>query len=401
MAPPAHVLSLAIDGVDATLRVVGLELVERLHAPFRATLTCFAVDGAGVRAPLVLDELIGQKAELVFLHDTTPRTIVALVEGATEAGLDYELVLAPRLALCADRVDYRVFVEQTPLDAVKAVLGDAGVSIDDRVSAPPAKRPQIVQAFESDLAFVTRLCAEEGIALVAETADGTDRVVLGDGASPPPLPGGAELPFGAGDVAGLAAALESVYDVQLERAVVTNKVTLRDYDFERPLLDQTVTSGSGPLEAYEYPAGYLDPGVGKTLAARRLEEKRQPGHVLRARSSCRRLAVGYSFKLDGAPRDDLLGPWLVVAVTHRASDFTDAGVLGPDGGARRFEAELVAVPAGVAPRPSRPRAPTVGGIEHATVTGAAGSEIHPDKHGRVKALLRWDRRGKADDGASA
>jgi type VI secretion system secreted protein VgrG len=42
----------------------------------------------------------------------------------------------------------------------------------------------------------------------------------------------------------------------------------------------------------------------------------------------------------------------------------------------------------------------MGGVQTATTTGPAGGEIHTEKHGRIKALLRWDRRGKKDDTSS-
>lgn len=41
------------------------------------------------------------------------------------------------------------------------------------------------------------------------------------------------------------------------------------------------------------------------------------------------------------------------------------------------------------------------GVQHATSTGPQGQEIHTEAHGRVKALLRWDRRGTKDDRSSA
>lgn len=395
--------ALSIDGCDATLRVVRLDLVERAHEPYRARVTFAAVDDGLVRSPLVLDDLIGQNAKLTLEHEDEPRTFAGVVATLEEAGRDYVLELVPALALLAERCDYRVFLDRDPVDVAKSVLEEDGLTVEVRVADTPAKRFQIVQHMESDLDFVTRLLAEEGVLVSVETGDGGDVVVLSDGTSAySPIPGGDALAYGAGDVAGLDGPVEAVYDLRLERRVAHDKLTLRDFDFERPQLDLTVEHGDGgALERFEHPAGYLDPAVGKRLAERRLEEASGPAHVLRGKSSSRRLAVGKTFKVEGAPRAELEGPWVVVELRHRGSDLTGAGPARHDGGSRRYECELVARPADVAVRPKRVPRRTVGGIEHGVLTGPSGSEIHTDALGRSKVHLRWDRKGKLDDSSSA
>jgi type VI secretion system secreted protein VgrG len=393
---------LSIDGCDATLRVVRLELVERVHEPYRARVTFAAVDDMVLRSPLVPDDLIGQNAKLTLEHEDEPRTFAGVVATLEERGRDYVLELVPALALLAERVDYRVFLDRDPVDVAKSVLEEAGLAVEVRVAETPAKRFQIVQHMENDLELVTRLLAEEGVLVSVETGDAGDVVVLSDGPSAyAPIPGGDALAYGAGDAAGLDGPVDSVYDLRLERRVAHDKLTLRDFDFERPQLDLTVEHGDGALERFEHPAGYLDPGVGKRLAERRLEEAGGPAHVLRGRSSSRRLAVGKTFTVEGAPRAELEGPWVVVELTHQGSDLTGAGPARHDGGARRYECAFEARPADVAVRPRREPRRTVGGIEHGVLTGPSGSEIHTDSLGRSKVHLRWDRKGKLDDSSSA
>lgn len=394
---------LEIDGCDAELRVAQVHVVERLHATYRAEIVVAAVDDGGVRVELDLEALVGQKARLTFEPEASSRVLRGVVDRIEDAGRDHTIVIVPALAVLADRVDYRVFLGKDAVVITKSVLEEAGLMVEERIETTPAKRAQCVQAFEDDLGFVRRLCAEEGILIHLQSGGSGDVVVLSDTTSAyEPLPSDDLLPFGGGDEGGLDAASESVFDLRLEHRVATDAVTLRDFDFERPLLEQTVTAGSGAREHFEYPAGYLVPAVGKRLAERRLEEARANTRVLRARSTCRRLAPGFTFRIDGAPREDLAGPWLLVEVDHRGSDHAGASVgEDPDERPRRFVAEIVAVPADVAFRPQRESRPTIGGVEHATVTGASGSEIHTDQHGRIKAWLRWDRRGKPDDTSSA
>jgi type VI secretion system secreted protein VgrG len=396
--------TLTIDGCEATLRVVRFEVVERAHVGYRATITFAAVDDDDVRVTLPMDDLVGQRASFTLRHESEPRSFRGVVDRIEETGRDHVLVLVPALALLADRVDYRVRLDRDPVEVCKSVLEEAGLTVEVRVEHVPAARPQIVQHLESDLAFVTRLLAEEGILLHVESGDESDVVVLSDAVtSYTPLPGGERLPYGAGDMAGLQAPTEAVFDLRLDRRIAHDKVTLLDFDFERPALDLTTSAGAGALERFEHPAGFVEPAVGSRLAQRRLEEARGQSHVLRGRSTCRRLAIGHTFRVEGAPRAELEGPWVLVELTHRGVDLT-AGSAGPDpdgAGPRRYVCDLVARPSDVAVRPVREPRRGVGGVEHGVLTGPSGSEIHTERHGRSKVLLRWDREGKPNESSSA
>src|SRR5262249_27476449 len=52
-------------------------------------------------------------------------------------------------------------------------------------------------------------------------------------------------------------------------------------------------------------------------------------------------------------------------------------------------------------RPARLHAPRISGVENATSTGPSNQDLHTDAYARVKAQLRWDRRGKKDEKSSA
>ena len=65
--------------------------------------------------------------------------------------------------LLAEAVDHQVFTDLTALDIIERVLTEHGIKTVKRVRRSLPKRAQCVQAFESDLAFISRLCAEEGI----------------------------------------------------------------------------------------------------------------------------------------------------------------------------------------------------------------------------------------------
>ncbi|MEP7121450.1 MAG: type VI secretion system tip protein TssI/VgrG [Byssovorax sp.] len=370
---------------------------ERAHAPFRLSVTGWFDAEPGQRAEVDVEALLGSPARLTIRGEHGGRTIAAIIDGVDAFESGYRLHLVPRLARLSLAVDHRLFRHQDTLAIVREVLGGHEVPVESRIARPLTARPQCVQAFESDLSFVSRLLAEEGIAYHVEHGDAGDVVVLGDNPGAyAPIGGGDELPFGAGEAGGLVQG-ESVFEARLNATTVTERVTLSDFDPEKPLVDQRAAAGDGLLERYEYPGGYRDPAQGSALAAIRREEAESARRVLRGRTTSRRLAPGATFRLVGAPRDDINGQWLVLELAHEGQDH---GAGAAPGASSRYVAAFVAVPADRPYRPARSPQPTMGGVQSATITGPRGSEIHTEAAGRVTALLRWDRRRTDDDTSS-
>lgn len=125
--------------------------------------------------------------------------------------------------------------------------GEHAVALRDAVSGRYPKRELCVQYRETDLAFVSRLLEEEGITYWFEHACDGHTLVLSDAPSSfPAMPGG----------------------------TLPSKVTLRDYDFERPHLDVTASAGSGALEHSDQPSGAVQLPETQRRAAATLERLR-------------------------------------------------------------------------------------------------------------------------------
>lgn len=387
---------LVVEGVTKRLLVESARGVEGFGRPFAVDVLACAVDEVGELAALDLDALVGRRAAFALaLGDGNERTVHGIIEGAEQRYAELLLTIAPRIAPLADAVDHQVFLDQDAVQIAQAVLKEHGLDVAVRVSRSPTKRAQCVQAFESDLAFVSRVLAEDGIAWFVEHEDGSDVVVLADSpAAYVPISGGAALPLVA--EAGLVED-ECVIDVRLRRSVVRDAVRLCDYDFEHPRADLRAEAKAGPgeLTRYEVPGGYCDPAVGASIANLRLEEARAERRVLTGKTNCRRFAPGRTFELAKAARADLNARWLLLEVRWELRADTAAERSG-----RRFEAEFVAIPAETPYRPARAKPPRIAGVQTATVTGPAGSEIHANAYGQVTALLRWDRRRKHDETSS-
>ncbi|MFO0759562.1 MAG: type VI secretion system tip protein TssI/VgrG [Byssovorax sp.] len=386
---------LTIEGASFDARVHRVRGREQIHAPFRFEVT-FEPLSDGAATAIDPKALLTQKASLSWgLPDGGTRTVEGYVEEIESFNDGIMVAIAPKIAFLDEAIDHRVFLEKDALEIIEAVLSEHGITVDARVDRALPKRAQCVQAFESDLDFVLRLAAEEGATLYLPYAS-ADGVVLTDQPSGYDDVEGAPT-FQVRQGGGLNETAESVFDTALHHATVPDKVTLRDYNFEKPLLDQTASAdaGSSAREVYEHPGGYGEPSLGATLAQIRLDQLRAERTTLTGKTTSGRLAPGHVIELSDPDRGLLTGRWLLLAVKHEGDDYSTTGEEG-----RRYTATFTAVPADASYRAPRRPAPTFGGVQTGTITGAPGSEIHTEQHGRVKVHLRWDRLSPNDDTSS-
>jgi type VI secretion system secreted protein VgrG len=383
---------LSVDGFGPPWVVLRLEGRERIHAAFSFAVTC--AKAAPDDAPIDLEALLSLPVRLTWpVGDGSERVIVGVVDRAEAVHSGYRVVVVPRVAELAEVVDHRVFLAMDAVAIAEEVLGTRHLRVEKRLSRPLPARPQTVQFFEGSLEFVSRLLAEEGIAWWLKPGE-PDVVVLSDHASGYDVIAG-ESTLRVAEDAGLFGG-EAVARVRVRSSVKSDHVSMRDYDFEHPKLDQTAEAAEdgGRLEVYSYPGGYADPTAGQALARIRLEEARAEHVVLEAETSCRRLVAGHVLTLSQGARQEINQEWLLVEVVHEL-DGEGSRAAHP-----RYVARFRAVPASGGYRPARATRSRPRGVQTATITGPAGTEIHTEMHGRVTAQLRWDRRAARDERSS-
>ena len=311
--------------------------------------------------------------------------------------------VAPRMWRLGKRVGYRIFQEMSVVDVVKDVLERAGIDAggqDWQLTESYPVRTYCLQHRESELDFVMRLLAEEGIAFGFEERDGEDVVWFTD-ADLGPVGGVDALVYR--ERSGFHHAGAHVWDLVQARSVRSDGVSLRDFDFERPDLqiehEELASDGTeGTLSVYDFPGrsiveAELTRMTRVLLEALRCDRERIQGH-----SGALHLYPGRRFTVSEHPYEPMNQELLIVRTRYRHAG-THAGQR-QRGAAQGFTFE--AIPAAVPFRPPRrERGRSVAGFDTAVVTGAPGEEIHPDRHGRVKAQHHWDREGARDDKSSA
>ncbi|HEY8211748.1 MAG TPA: type VI secretion system tip protein TssI/VgrG [Myxococcaceae bacterium] len=381
------------------LFVTSFDAVEAISRPFELEVSFFPRDGE----PLDLQELLGQESKLLIPTPAGDRWFHGEVHGARSLGEHggrrrYEVRIGPKVGRLAHLKRSRAFQAKTVVEVIQAVLDEGKVKHRAAASGSYPKLEFCVQYNCSDLDFILSRAEANGLFHLYEHSDSGHELVLGDGTNAfTPLAGGDTLPY---RLEGETPEEEYVAEVLEVHRLRTGSVVLKDFDPLRPALDVSGKETPGPLELYDYPAEATSPSEAAALATARMEERGQGKLTLDLKTHCPRLVPGALFSLSEHPEERFNRKLLVVEVQHHGRRRETLGE--PEAFAQIYRNEVRCLPEGTPFRPARrtPQ-PKVSGLQTATVTGAAGEEIHPDEHGRVKVQFHWDREGKKDDKSSA
>lgn len=395
------------DNTFIVLSFAGIEEISELFS--------YKLELASERSDITFDELAGKNVTVAIRSsDKTERFFNGVIVSFSPAQISekegyskYSAVMQPALWMLTECQDCRIFQDQSVPDIIKAVLGQASlvakgvkVKIDHRLELMGSYSPQkyCVQYNESDFAFMSRICENEGIFYFFEHENGKHTLVFVDAANKhKPYIAGKKEAVCFQKTMGANLKEEAITALQQHKKLTVGKYAARDYNFTIPDADMTVTkdtqhnSPTGQGEQYEYPGGYeKSAGRGQHLAKIRMEANDVRIHTLQGRSNCRGFVAGFKFALEKHPIKALNGKhYLFTKVRHEArQDFT-AGASGGD----IYYNIFFCIPHKIPFRSRRKtNKPLIVSSQTAIVTGPTAEEIHTDKHGRVKVKFFWDRR---------
>ncbi len=375
---------------------------ESVSTPFEFQVTMLSED------PKVdLKSLLGTGATItVTLADGKKHYFHGLFSQLSQAGqnesklVTYEGTIVPSLWFLNLTTDCRIFQELSAKAIIEKILKENKVT-DYRfsLSADPPKREYCVQYRESDFNFVSRLLEEEGIFYFFEHANGKHTLVMADKPSVfPTCPNQAS--------ASMSFSFEGwddndgIFSFDRRESVYTRKVTLTDYDFQKPSTDLRVNVGT-EVEHYDHPGGYFERGEGTRRSNILLDQAEVPRLTFSGSSRCRAFTSGYKFTLKDHYRSDMNNKsYVLLSVEHEAKDnnyFAGAIFDQPFVYTNNFEA----IPSDAKYRPPhRAAKPVIQGLQSALVVGKAGEEIWVDKFGRVKVHFFWDRESQKNENSS-
>ncbi|MCL6353550.1 type VI secretion system Vgr family protein [Pectobacterium polaris] len=387
-----------------TFAVVDFRLDEGLNRPFSLSLSL-----ASALPDVDFGAVLDQPCELMIWYEgELKRRVSGMVSGFTQGDTGfrrtrYQVEVRPALWRLGLRTNARIFQAQKPEAIIGALLEEAGIT--DYAFAlrnEHAVREYCVQYRESDLAFITRLAAEEGMYFFHEYEEGKHRVVFADDAGA--LTKGPELFFNLA-TQGLSEG-EYVRRFHYAERVSTAEVELKDYSFKTPAYGLSHKKMSGELEHqresyqhYDYPGRYKQDPSGKAFSGYRLDALRSGAVTSEGESNCAGLMPGNTFTLTEHPNATLNAVWQTVSVTHVGQQ--PQALEEESGGEPTTMSNSFAVVKGTTTwRAAMPYKPMVDGPQIATVVGPTGEEIYCDQYGRVKLQFPWDRYGASNDQSS-
>ncbi|QIZ48767.1 type VI secretion system tip protein TssI/VgrG [Dickeya zeae] len=389
---------------DTTFAVVDFELSEALNQPFALSLSL-----ASSQADIDFGAVLDQPCELlVWYEGELQRRVSGIVSRFAQGDTGfrrtrYQAEVRPALWRLGLRTNARIFQTKKPDEIITELLQEAGISdFAFALRHEHAAREYCVQYRESDLAFINRLAAEEGMFYYHEFEAGKHRVVFADDAGA--LTKGPELFFNLA-TQGLS---EGAYvrRFRYAEAVSTAEVELKDYSFKTPAYGLSHKKTSNELDHqresyqhFDYPGRFkLDPS-GKAFTGYRLDALRADAITGVGESNAAELMPGSTFTLTEHPNPAFNLAWQVVAVTHSGQQ-PQALEEESGGEPTTISNSFEVVKATTTWRAAMPYKPMVDGPQIAMVVGPAGEEIYCDKFGRVKLQFPWDRYGASDDQSS-
>lgn len=415
------------DGLPAGAQVHRATGEEGISSTYRYRVSVVVPVGASVLEDYE-ESLVGHRAALVFTHSGSRREIQGIVTQASVEGMldDHEVSLAvdvvPELALCGMRVHSRIVQDKTAVEVVKDVFDEWGLEYEVQLTGEYATRKYVTQYQESDLDFVERLLASEGIAYFFIHGENKERIVLCDTSA-----GYAAVTSKDGGRPTMGWSLgemktgEYLVRVRTERRLRPTAARIGDYDYKKPGLvlrnihlaeDEPAAFvkkfGAEQLSVYRH-ADTVEtaaqqqaalPGKhdGDDRRARMaLAQHRRDVEMLFGATRGRRLAPGHVFTMSKHPVERLNRDW---AVTRMHVTLTRPRRQQMDDGPEEYECKFECVPADTLLRPAVPERRIRQVSETATVVGPKGEAVFPDEHGRIKVKFHWDLSSRDDDTAS-
>ncbi|MCB9719221.1 MAG: type VI secretion system tip protein VgrG [Myxococcales bacterium] len=397
--------------------VLGLVLEEALHESYRLEVAALT-HGEGPE----IDALLRARVDVEIVRGEDVRVVHGMalrveLMGDLGDGARFGLRIGPAVELAGLGRRSRVFQGRSVVEIAEAVLGpclaDHGSALHvGRLVGSYAPRDYCVQYRESDLDFVRRILADEGIVMLFDHGGDTEVVVLVDDNQALPAAGCEPL----GEAGSVAPALPYVPEREGEVPVESIQMVTQGQRLnrgrwkasvwawnERPpamsstaLADEESRSYDAWQEADEGRSSegldgnepVHDASPTRARLQRRRDETR--GFRLWGQTNATVLRAGSVFELVGSPHDEFGTSWVVTRARLEGA-VPAASVYGSSTNASaelrgKIECQPHAVPVVVERRPR----PIVQGVHTAVVTGPPGESIHTDRFGRVRVRMLWD-----------
>ncbi|EOV1170554.1 type VI secretion system Vgr family protein [Vibrio fluvialis] len=399
---------------DDTLVVRGFDGLETLSSERINGQPChgfrYELELASRLANLTPDMVVDKVAELtLYRDDMLVQRVNGIVRRFTQGDTGhhhtfYSLTLVPALERLSLRHNSRIFQLNTVPEILSIVLQEMGINdYAFALTRDCAQREFCVQYRETDLDFLHRLAAEEGLVYSFIHEEGKHTLIFSDASdSLPKL--GEPIPYNTLAGGMIESPYISALSVHTQSEV--SQTALQDYSFKKPtysfaqqVVGTEMAYQQPDYEHFDAPGRYKNDVSGKAFSQIRLDYLRRNAHTSTGKSNQPLLRPGVKFDLQEHLDDTLNRDWLVVSVTSQGTQPQALEEAGGNG-ATTYANQFSLIPAHRTWRATPQAKPQVDGPMIATVVGPAGEEIFCDEHGRVKLHFPWDRYSNGDEHSS-
>ncbi|EKO3507347.1 type VI secretion system tip protein VgrG [Vibrio fluvialis] len=399
---------------DDTLVVRGFDGLETLSSERINGQPChgfrYQLELASRLANLTPEMVVDKVAELtLYRDDMLVQRVNGIVRRFTQGDTGhhhtfYSLTLVPALERLSLRHNSRIFQLNTVPEILSILLQEMGINdYAFALTRDCEQREFCVQYRETDLDFLHRLAAEEGLVYSFIHEEGKHTLIFSDASeSLPKL--GEPIPYNTLAGGMIESPYISALSVHTQSEV--SQTALQDYSFKKPtysFAQQAVGTEMDyqqpDYEHFDAPGRYKNDVSGKAFSQIRLDYLRRNAHTATGKSNQPLLRPGVKFDLQEHFDDTLNRDWLVVSVTSQGTQPQALEEAGGHG-ATTYANQFSLIPAHRTWRATPQAKPQVDGPMIATVVGPQDEEIFCDEHGRVKLHFPWDRYSNGDEHSS-
>ncbi|RTZ18092.1 type VI secretion system tip protein VgrG [Vibrio aquaticus] len=316
----------------------------------------------------------------------------------------YGLTLVPALERLSLRQNSRIFQQKSVPEIISILLKEMKVE-DFAFSIRQEYLPRefCVQYNETDLDFVHRLLAEEGLVYSFIFTQKKHTLLFTDSsANLPSL--SLSVPYNS--LAGGHA--DESYIRSLHRSTTSQEshAILKDRFFKQPkysFLHESIAPDTdyqrNDYEYFDAIGRFKSDPCGEKFSKVRLEYLRREASKIQGKSDVANLQAGYKFDLTAHLDNDFNTQWLLVSVHHLGEQpqaLEEAAGANPT----TYSNDFVAIPKHINWQGQPTTKPIMSGPLIATVVGPENEEIYCDEYGRVKVQFPWDRYSTGDEHSS-
>ncbi|MGN8278104.1 type VI secretion system Vgr family protein [Pseudomonas sp. SMN5] len=376
--------SLTLTQSDLQLQVLRFHGREALNQPYR-----FDLELIGLAPPISPDSLLEQPAFLRLDGESGIHGVVHSVSLSAHAShrIGYRMTLVPYLQRLEQGPRRKVFHRLNAVQIVQRLLEDSTLPADsyrfELAAAHYPRRDFCIQYEESDLAFLHRLCEEEGIHYHFEhAAQGHVLVFADDPKSFPARP----LELNLQSNASQGPSLKHLY-------LRHHPVTAGPHGgfSDRGTTEADTEAANQSLERLDHATIHGDPALAHRhqRGRRHLERLRCRQRQIHGHSTHPALRAGHIAQIGEHPVSAFNDQWLITEVQHRGRQFS---ILEPDPTAALstcgYRNRFTAIAWSTVFRPAiRHPKPCIPGYHLAHVLGRAGQPVQPDERGEISVSL--------------